>query len=147
MFYLFTFMHISILSVYIYVHYMCAWYLWGPEEGIRSLGIGVTDGCKPPCGCWKLNLGSLEEKSVVLTAKLSLQLPWYIVFKIKVIKTKRYHGLLRPCTKWDYEKVSTRCKSVTKQKATWNVRLLDYWLIFILLERGRERESARSRTY
>lgn len=45
---------------------MCAWYLWGPEEGIRSLGIGVTDGCKPPCGCLEPNPGLLKEQQVLL---------------------------------------------------------------------------------
>ena len=27
----------------------------------------ITDGCEPPCGCWKLNSGPLEEQSVLLT--------------------------------------------------------------------------------
>jgi hypothetical protein len=31
------------------------------------------DGCKPPCGCWELNSGPLEEQSVLLTAEPSLQ--------------------------------------------------------------------------
>jgi hypothetical protein len=29
----------------------------------------ITDGCEPPCGCWKSNLGPLEEQSVLLTAE------------------------------------------------------------------------------
>jgi hypothetical protein len=33
----------------------------------------VTDGCEPPCGCWELNSGPLEEESVLLTTKPSLQ--------------------------------------------------------------------------
>jgi hypothetical protein len=33
----------------------------------------ITDGCEPPCGCWKLNSGSLEEQSVFLTPEPSLQ--------------------------------------------------------------------------
>jgi hypothetical protein len=33
----------------------------------------ITDGYEPPCGCWKLNSGPLEEQSVLLTAELSLQ--------------------------------------------------------------------------
>ena len=28
-----------------------------------------TDGCEPPCGCWELNSGPLEEQSVLLTAE------------------------------------------------------------------------------
>ena len=42
-----------------------------PEEGIEtSLHI---DGCEPPCGCWELNSGHLEEQSVLLTTESSLQ--------------------------------------------------------------------------
>jgi hypothetical protein len=40
-----------------------------PEEGIRS----ITDGCKPPCGCWDLNSGPLEEEPVLLAAEPPLQ--------------------------------------------------------------------------
>jgi hypothetical protein len=31
------------------------------------------DDCEPPCGCWELNSGSLEEQSVLLTSEPSLQ--------------------------------------------------------------------------
>jgi hypothetical protein len=40
----------------------------------------ITDGCKPPCGCWELNLGPLEEQSVLLTAEPSLQPPYQFFF-------------------------------------------------------------------
>ena len=33
----------------------------------------ITDGCEPPCGCWELNSGPLEEHTVLLTSKPSLQ--------------------------------------------------------------------------
>jgi hypothetical protein len=33
----------------------------------------ITDGCEPPCGCWELNSGPLEEQSVLLTTESSLQ--------------------------------------------------------------------------
>jgi hypothetical protein len=35
----------------------------------------ITDGCEPPCRCWELNLGPLEEQSVLLIAEKSLQPP------------------------------------------------------------------------
>ena len=35
----------------------------------------ITDGCEPPCSCWELNSGPLEEQSVLLTTELSLQPP------------------------------------------------------------------------
>ena len=34
----------SVLPACMSVYYMCAWYQWRPEEGIRSIGTGVTDG-------------------------------------------------------------------------------------------------------
>ncbi|EDL91225.1 rCG56442 [Rattus norvegicus] len=38
----------------------------------------ITDSCEPPCGCWDLNSGPLEEQSVLLTIEPSLQLrEWY----------------------------------------------------------------------
>ena len=33
----------------------------------------ITDDCEPPCSCWELNSGSLEEQSVLLTTEPSLQ--------------------------------------------------------------------------
>ena len=33
----------------------------------------IADGCEPPCGCWELNSGSLEEQSLLLTTEPSLQ--------------------------------------------------------------------------
>jgi hypothetical protein len=41
----------------------------------------ITDGCEPPCGCWELHLGPLEEQSVLLNAELSLQ-PSDIIFQV-----------------------------------------------------------------
>jgi hypothetical protein len=34
--------------------------------------IPLTDGCEPSCLCWELDSGTLEEKSVLLTAEPSL---------------------------------------------------------------------------
>jgi hypothetical protein len=31
----------------------------------------LIDGCEPPCGCWELNSGPLEEQSVLLTIGIS----------------------------------------------------------------------------
>ena len=33
----------------------------------------TTDGCKPPCSCWELNSGPLEEQPGLLTSEPSLQ--------------------------------------------------------------------------
>ena len=48
---------------------LCHLHVWCsqvPEEDTRSLGTGVTDGCKPPHGRWELNPSSLEENTCVL---------------------------------------------------------------------------------
>jgi hypothetical protein len=46
------------------------------EEAIRSL-----NGHEPPCGCWVLNSGPLEELPVLLTTEPSLQPCLKILFK------------------------------------------------------------------
>jgi hypothetical protein len=37
------------------------------KASMRSPGIGVNNGCEPPCRCWTLNLDPLEELLVLLT--------------------------------------------------------------------------------
>jgi hypothetical protein len=34
------------------------------------------DGCEPPCGCWDLNSGPLEEQSVLLPTEPAIPYPW-----------------------------------------------------------------------
>jgi hypothetical protein len=65
-------MWMSVLPVWIYVHHVHA----VPEEakeGAGSPGTGVTDGCKPSCGCWELNLGPLQKQDVLLASEPSVQ--------------------------------------------------------------------------
>lgn len=50
-------MCISNLPACVYVYYMQACFLWRPENGIRSPGTIVTDGCEAPYRCWELNTG------------------------------------------------------------------------------------------
>jgi hypothetical protein len=50
----------------------------------------ITDGCEPPCGCWELNSGPLEEQSVLLTAEPSPQTLVYIL--ISAIRRLRQEG-------------------------------------------------------
>jgi hypothetical protein len=40
-------------------------------EGIRSAATRITDGYKPPCGCWENKFGLVGEQPV--TSQLSLQ--------------------------------------------------------------------------
>jgi hypothetical protein len=41
----------------------------------RGHQISLMGGCEPPCGCWDLNSGPLEEHWVLLTTEPSLQPP------------------------------------------------------------------------
>lgn len=52
------------------LHFMHVWYLWKPEKGIVT---EITDGCEAPYGCWDLNEGPLEDKSLLLIAEPPLQ--------------------------------------------------------------------------
>lgn len=48
-------------------------YLLRPEEGIRSLGVGIMCGCKLPCGCCGMKTSPLEELGLLLTIEPSLR--------------------------------------------------------------------------
>jgi len=63
----------------------------------------ITDGCEPPCGCWGLNSGPLEEQSVLLTALQPLlppTLPSILKKEVRVSFTweKPLHVLILPHT-------------------------------------------------
>jgi hypothetical protein len=51
----------------------------------RALDL-IMDGCEPPCGCWELNSGPLEEQSVLLITEPSLQLD-SCPFLVDIFKT------------------------------------------------------------
>ena len=44
----------------------------------------ITDGCEPPCGCWELNSGPLEEQAMLLTTEPSLE-PLKISFNFSMV--------------------------------------------------------------
>lgn len=61
---------------FIYVHiYLCALCPWRTEEGTRSPGNGVKQGCEQPCGCWESNLYHPEEQPALLVTEPSSQQP------------------------------------------------------------------------
>lgn len=64
---------VSVLLVGVYVHRMCALFQRGSEEGIRGPGTGVRHAWGQPCGCWKLNLGTLREQQGLRTSGSSVQ--------------------------------------------------------------------------
>jgi hypothetical protein len=57
-----------------HLHHLHAQCLQMSEEATGSPGIGVMDGCKPPCGCWKHTPETLQEQSVLLITEPFLQL-------------------------------------------------------------------------
>jgi hypothetical protein len=45
------------------------WWIPNVKHSFLKSGASgpITDGCEPPCGCWELNSGPLEEQSELLT--------------------------------------------------------------------------------
>jgi hypothetical protein len=54
-------------SIYLFIHCSCL------QTHQKRASDPITDDCEPPCGCWELNAGLLEKKSMLLTAEPSLQ--------------------------------------------------------------------------
>lgn len=56
----------NVLLVCMYVHHTCL----VPKKVRRGLqtplGTAITDICKPPCGCWQLNLGPSGRETCAL---------------------------------------------------------------------------------
>ena len=47
----------------------------------------IIDGSEPPCGCWKLNSGPLEEQPVLLTSESSLQTKEIFIVLLEVVRS------------------------------------------------------------
>lgn len=73
------------VSVYLVCTYVCVLDagLVRPrlEKGAGTAGTGIIDGFKLPWGCWRPNLGPLQEQQMLLMAKLALEFPHYIFLK------------------------------------------------------------------
>jgi hypothetical protein len=52
---------------------LCVWVHHCSLHTHKRTSDPIIDGCEPPCGCWELNSGALEEQLVLLTAEPSLQ--------------------------------------------------------------------------
>lgn len=63
----------NVLPTYMCGHHMYTWYPLRSEEGNTSPGTVVMNGCEPPCRCWDLNLGPLQE--LLLTTETTVQHP------------------------------------------------------------------------
>jgi hypothetical protein len=58
-------------SCYIVLMYECPVCMYACKP--KSVSDPITDAHEPPCGCWELNSGPLEKRSVLLTTEPSLQ--------------------------------------------------------------------------
>jgi hypothetical protein len=77
------FVSLELFILCIWVHFHCL------QIHQKKVTEFITDICEPPCGCWELNSGPLEEQSVLLTSEPSLQPPTSFLigscfFKIKI---------------------------------------------------------------
>jgi hypothetical protein len=72
----------KIYLFYLYIRVHCSCF----QTHQKRASDPITDACEPPCGCWDLNSGPLEEQSVLLTAEPSLQ-PLYSVICLFTLLT------------------------------------------------------------
>ena len=102
----------------------------------------ITDGCEPPCGCWELNSGPLEELAMLLTTQPSLQskrrvFEWYsLAFKeglLKILHTGPHSSFMKLNI---YEALPLEAKSwVTSLKGRvygWKCKKDEYLYIELL---------------
>ena len=61
-------MLLKIFIYFIYLRHCCCL-----QTHRKRVMDSITDGCEPPCGCWELSSGPLEEQSMLLPAEPSLQ--------------------------------------------------------------------------
>jgi hypothetical protein len=66
-------MAIYFFKIYLFIYYMKVHCSCLQTHQKKATDL-ITDVCEPPCGCWDLNSGPLEEHLVLLTAEPSLQL-------------------------------------------------------------------------
>jgi hypothetical protein len=81
-----------IFKTYLFMYFMYMSTLLLSSDTPNGALDPITDGCEPPCGCWELNSGSLEEQSLLLTPEPS-QPHYFLVLKayrtiLLVCKTK-----------------------------------------------------------
>jgi hypothetical protein len=69
----------KVLSIlFIWLHCSCL------QTHQKRASDSITDGCEPPCGCWGLNSGPLEEQLELLTTEPSLQ-PFLLNFHLFIL--------------------------------------------------------------
>ena len=67
---------------------LCILFIWTHSSCLQThqkrASDTVTDGCEPPCGCWELNSGPLEEQTAFLITGLPLQPSLFLFVHIYV---------------------------------------------------------------
>jgi hypothetical protein len=65
--------YVSFLFLYLLIMYTAFCLLACMSVGQKRAQYLIIDGCEPPCGCWELNSGLLEEQPVFFFFLLLLQ--------------------------------------------------------------------------
>ena len=60
-------------NIYLFIYYVYNILSVCMSAGQKRAPDLITDGCEPPCRCWELNSGPLEEQAMLLTTEPSLQ--------------------------------------------------------------------------
>lgn len=71
-FFQFYFPCMNVLSACVYALHACGGVPQRPEESIGNPGTIVTGICELPCGCWKTNMGLLQEQQTFLANDISV---------------------------------------------------------------------------
>ena len=85
------------LNCFLFFKYLFIYYVYNilsvcTPAGQKRAPDLIPDGCEPPCGCWELNSGPLEEQAMLLTTEPSLQ-PSY--FSLKFLSGWSVHWIER----------------------------------------------------
>jgi hypothetical protein len=67
-----TFIYLFMIDLFIYLFIIYKYTVAVFRHTRRGHYISISDGCEPPCGCWELITGPLEEQLVLLTTEPSL---------------------------------------------------------------------------
>jgi hypothetical protein len=80
-----VFYHACLRIFFFFLFYVYEYTVAVFRDTRRGHQIPITDGCEPPCGCWELNSGPLEEQSVLLTTEPSLHPQCLRIFKVRFV--------------------------------------------------------------
>lgn len=126
-FFLLTYlMHMSILTVWMYVYHVCeVWYAWRSEDSIISTGTGVRDNSEPSCVCWEPDWTEPGHSERRACALISLVLDFILELRSDHQRWLEDDGRVKETT-WFYTDVymcwsyrQTLCSKWTYEAHTW----------------------------